>query len=75
MISIFIQIAILQEAKKALERLTKSKEAALLEAGKILESAMERALIVEEVQNQNCFLTGTASVAHLSNVAYVLECL
>ncbi|XP_058070605.1 microtubule-associated protein 70-5 isoform X2 [Magnolia sinica] len=47
------EIAILQEDKKALERLTKSKEAALLEAEKILKSAMERALIVEEVQNQN----------------------
>lgn len=36
-----------------MERLTKSKETALLEAEKILRSALERALIVEEVQNQN----------------------
>ncbi|KAL0363123.1 UNVERIFIED_CONTAM: Microtubule-associated protein 70-5 [Sesamum calycinum] len=43
----------LQEDKRALERLTKSKEAALLEAERILRSALERALIVEEVQNQN----------------------
>ena len=49
----FVQIAVLQEDKKALERLNKSKEAALVEAEKILKSAMERALIVEEVQNQN----------------------
>lgn len=47
------QVALLQEDKKALERLTKSKEAALLEAEKILRSALERALIVEEVQNHN----------------------
>eukprot|EP00268_Persea_americana_P051718 TRINITY_DN5732_c0_g1_i3.p1 TRINITY_DN5732_c0_g1~~TRINITY_DN5732_c0_g1_i3.p1 ORF type:complete len:594 (+),score=175.16 TRINITY_DN5732_c0_g1_i3:348-2129(+) len=47
------EIAVLQEDKKALERLNKSKEAALVEAEKILKSAMERALIVEEVQNQN----------------------
>lgn len=47
------EISMLQEDKKALERLTKSKEAALVEAEKILKSAMERALIVEEVQNQN----------------------
>ncbi|KAK1577977.1 hypothetical protein Q3G72_026570 [Acer saccharum] len=47
------EIAALQEDKKALERLTKSKEFALLEAEKILRSALERALIVEEVQNQN----------------------
>ena len=36
-----------------MERLTKSKESALLEAEGILRSALERALIVEEVQNQN----------------------
>lgn len=47
------EIAALQEDKKALERLTKSKEFALLEAEKILRSALERALIVEQVQNQN----------------------
>ncbi|KAJ6741530.1 MICROTUBULE-ASSOCIATED PROTEIN 70-2 [Salix viminalis] len=47
------EIAALQEDKKAMERLTKSKESALLEAEGILRSALERALIVEEVQNQN----------------------
>ncbi|CAK9156813.1 unnamed protein product [Ilex paraguariensis] len=47
------EIAALQEDKKASERLAKSKEAALLEAERILGSALERALIVEEVQNQN----------------------
>ncbi|KAH6777244.1 microtubule-associated proteins 70-5 [Perilla frutescens var. frutescens] len=47
------EVAALQEDKRALERLTKSKEAALLEAERILTSALERALIVEEVQNQN----------------------
>ncbi|XP_047317138.1 microtubule-associated protein 70-5 [Impatiens glandulifera] len=47
------EITSLQEDKKALERHTKSKEAALLEAEKILTSALERALIVEEVQNRN----------------------
>lgn len=47
------EVAALQEDKRALERHTKSKEAALLEAERILRSALERALIVEEVQNQN----------------------
>ncbi|KAF2553275.1 hypothetical protein F2Q68_00037077 [Brassica cretica] len=47
------QISVLQEDKKALERLTKSKESALLEAERILKSALERALIVEDVQNHN----------------------
>ncbi|KAH1065906.1 hypothetical protein J1N35_030893 [Gossypium stocksii] len=47
------EIAVLHQDKKALERLTKSKESALIEAERILRSALERALIVEEVQNQN----------------------
>ncbi|KAL3850958.1 hypothetical protein ACJIZ3_012840 [Penstemon smallii] len=47
------EIAALQEDKRAMERLSKSKEAALLEAERILRSALERALIVEEIQNQN----------------------
>lgn len=46
-------IAALQEDIRALERQNKSKEAALLEAERILKSALERALIVEEVQNHN----------------------
>ncbi|XP_062086061.1 microtubule-associated protein 70-5-like [Humulus lupulus] len=46
------KIVALQEDKKALECHTKSKESALLEAERILQSALERALIVEEVQNQ-----------------------
>ncbi|CAN4114626.1 unnamed protein product [Withania somnifera] len=47
------EIAALQEDTRALERQNKSKEAALVEAERILKSALERALIVEEVQNQN----------------------
>ncbi|CAN1336988.1 Microtubule-associated protein 70-5 [Linum perenne] len=47
------EIAALVEDRKAMERLNKSKEVALLEAESILKSALERALIVEEVQNQN----------------------
>nr|GMD47232.1 microtubule-associated protein 70-5-like [Ipomoea batatas] len=47
------EIAALQEDKRAMERHNKSKEAALLEAERILKSALERVLIVEEVQNQN----------------------
>ncbi|KAL6567558.1 hypothetical protein OROGR_001226 [Orobanche gracilis] len=47
------EVAALQEDKRALEHLTKSKEAALLEAERILRSALERALVVEEVQNHN----------------------
>lgn len=73
------QIAALQEDKKALERHTKSKESALLEAERILRSALERALIVEEVQNQNyelrrqieicqaCYYTRSCYIVHRFN--------
>lgn len=47
------QIAALQEDNKTLERLKKSKEKALLDAERILQSALEKGLIIEEVQNQN----------------------
>ncbi|CAN0908759.1 Microtubule-associated protein 70-5 [Linum grandiflorum] len=47
------KISALQEDKKAMERLNRLKEAALLEAERILKSALERVLIVEQVQNQN----------------------
>ncbi|MQM01144.1 hypothetical protein Taro_033893 [Colocasia esculenta] len=46
------EIAILQEDKKALARITRSKEAGLIEAEKILKSAMERVLIVENEENK-----------------------
>ncbi|KAK2359125.1 microtubule-associated protein 70-2 [Trifolium repens] len=47
------EITTLQEDKKALERMKKSKETALIEAERILQSTLEKALIIEEVQNQN----------------------
>ncbi|GAB2298984.1 hypothetical protein Dimus_033060 [Dionaea muscipula] len=47
------EVASLLEDKKALERLTRTKETALLETEKILRSALERALIVEDIQNKN----------------------
>ncbi|XP_050368043.1 microtubule-associated protein 70-5 isoform X2 [Argentina anserina] len=61
------EIAALQEDNKALERLTKSKELALLEAERILRSALERALIVEEVQNQNYELRRQIEICHEEN--------
>ncbi|KDP32904.1 hypothetical protein JCGZ_13685 [Jatropha curcas] len=61
------EIAALQEDKKAMERLTKSKESALLEAERILQSALERALIVEEVQNQNYELKRQIEICHEEN--------
>lgn len=59
------QIAVLQDDKKALERHLKLNEAALVEAGDILRSALERALIVEDVQNQNIELKKQMEIYHV----------
>ncbi|MED6183391.1 hypothetical protein PIB30_037483 [Stylosanthes scabra] len=61
------EITALQEDKKAMERLTKSKESALVEAERILRSALERALIVEEVQNQNMDLKRQIEICQEEN--------
>ncbi|ONI09722.1 hypothetical protein PRUPE_4G005400 [Prunus persica] len=61
------EIAALQEDNKALQRLTKSKESALLEAERILRSALERALIVEEVQNHNVELKRQIEICQEEN--------
>lgn len=50
-----------------MERHNKSKEAALLEAEKILKSALERVLIVEEVQNQNFELRRQIEICQARN--------
>ncbi|KHN40802.1 Microtubule-associated protein 70-5 [Glycine soja] len=64
------EIASLQEDKKALERLTKSKEAALLEAEKILRSALEREeiKILEKTHRQKIL-----EVEKLSQTIHELE--
>lgn len=61
------EIAVLQDDKKALERHVKLKEVALVEAGNILRSALERALIVEDVQNQNIELKKQMEIYHEEN--------
>ncbi|CAD6210203.1 unnamed protein product [Miscanthus lutarioriparius] len=61
------EIAVLQDDKKALERHLKLKEVALVEAGNILRSALERALIVEDVQNQNIELKKQMEIYHEEN--------
>ncbi|KAL5217954.1 hypothetical protein ABZP36_018638 [Zizania latifolia] len=61
------EIAVLQDDNKALERHLKLKEAALVEAGDILRSALERALIVEDVQNQNIELKKQMEIYHEEN--------
>ncbi|XP_038983514.1 microtubule-associated protein 70-4-like [Phoenix dactylifera] len=61
------KITKLQEDKKALERLIKSKEAALIEAKNILCIALERALIVETVQNKNIELRRQIEICQEEN--------
>ncbi|KAF5178065.1 Microtubule-associated protein [Thalictrum thalictroides] len=47
------EIAKLQDDNKALDRLTKSKEAALLEAERTVQVAMAKASMVDDLQNKN----------------------
>ncbi|CAN1297374.1 Microtubule-associated protein 70-2, partial [Linum perenne] len=47
------EIAKLQDDNKALDRLTKSKEAALLEAERTVQIAMAKASMVDDLQNKN----------------------
>ncbi|CAI0459328.1 unnamed protein product [Linum tenue] len=48
-----LEIAKLQDDNKALDRLTKSKEAALLEAERTVQVAMAKASMVDDLQNKN----------------------
>ncbi|XP_021746877.1 microtubule-associated protein 70-2-like [Chenopodium quinoa] len=47
------EIGKLQDDNKALDRLTKSKEAALLEAERTIQSALAKASMVDDLQNKN----------------------
>ncbi|TXG69765.1 hypothetical protein EZV62_004700 [Acer yangbiense] len=67
------EIAALQENKKALERLTKSKELALLEAENILRSALERALIVEEEENRILEKTNRQKVLEVEKLSQTIN--
>lgn len=48
-----LKIAKLQDDNKALDRLTKSKEAALLEAERTVQVALAKASMVDDLQNKN----------------------
>ena len=48
-----LKISVLKENNKVLDRVTKSKDMALVEAEKILYSTLEQALIVENMRNQD----------------------
>ncbi|RWW83126.1 hypothetical protein BHE74_00008381 [Ensete ventricosum] len=61
------EIVMLQEDNKALERLTKSKEAALVEAEALLQSALEQAMSVEMVRNKNLELKRQMEICQEEN--------
>lgn len=49
----FVQVTKLQDDNRALDRLTKSKEAALLEAERTVQIALAKASMVDDLQNKN----------------------
>ncbi|KVH96760.1 Myosin II heavy chain-like protein [Cynara cardunculus var. scolymus] len=67
------EIAVLQEDKKTLERHAKLKEAALLEAERILRSALERALIVEEEENKILEKTNRQKVLEVEKLSETIK--
>ncbi|XAR63681.1 hypothetical protein NMG60_11023707 [Bertholletia excelsa] len=61
------EIAKLQDDNKALDRLTKSKEAALLEAERTVQVAMAKASMVDDLQNKNQELMKQIEICHEEN--------
>ncbi|KAL3614308.1 hypothetical protein CASFOL_042382 [Castilleja foliolosa] len=59
------EIAKLQDDNKALDRLTKSKEAALLEAERTVQIALAKASMVDDLQNKNQELMKQIQTWHL----------
>ena len=60
------QIAKLQDDNRALDRLTKQKEAALLEAERTVQIAMAKAAMVDDLQNKNQELIKQIEICHVS---------
>jgi hypothetical protein len=59
------QIAKIQDDNRALDRLTKQKEAALLEAERTVEIAMAKAAMVDDLQNKNQDLMKQIEICHV----------
>ena len=60
------QISKLQDDNRALDRLTKQKEAALLEAERTVQIAMAKAAMVDDLQNKNQELIKQIEICHVS---------
>ncbi|XP_047342171.1 microtubule-associated protein 70-1-like [Impatiens glandulifera] len=61
------EIAKMQDDNKALDRLTKSKEAALLEAERTVQVALAKASMVDDLQNKNQELMKQLEICHEEN--------
>ncbi|KAL6605848.1 hypothetical protein ACP70R_041501 [Stipagrostis hirtigluma subsp. patula] len=61
------EIAKIQDDNRALDRLTKQKEAALLEAERTVEIAMAKAAMVDDLQNKNQELIKQIEICHEEN--------
>ncbi|BAF19211.1 microtubule-associated protein 70-3 [Oryza sativa Japonica Group] len=61
------EIAKLQDDNRALDRLTKQKEAALLDAERTVEIAMAKAAMVDDLQNKNQELMKQIEICHEEN--------
>lgn len=66
------QIILLQEDYRALERLTKSKEAALLEAEKSVQVAQAKVDMVDDLQNKNQELTRQLEISQVTLYRFFL---
>ena len=68
-----MQIAKLQDDNKALDRLTKSKEAALLEAEKTVQIALAKASMVDDLQNKNQELIKQIEICQVFAILYYVS--
>ena len=66
----FLQIAKLQDDNRALDRLTKSKEAALLEAERTVQVALAKASMVDDLQNKNQELMKQIEICQVFAIFY-----
>jgi len=69
----FFQIAKLQDDNRALDRLTKQKEAALLEAERTVQIAMAKAAMVDDMQNKNQELMKQIEICQVHGVYCILK--
>lgn len=64
----------MQDDNRALDRLTKSKEAALLEAERTVQMALAKASLVDDLQNKNQELMKQIEICQVMIVAEYSSC-